>query len=249
MAGEREFGEPERGEQVSQGKAKIIYRADGDGQLLMEFTDQATALDGGKVGSFAKKGQINAEVSAHLFQMLSERGIPNHFLEQVDERTLLVRKLEIIPVEVVVRNVVAGSLSKRLGIEEGAEMARPILEMYLKDDELNDPMINRYHALALGLATSSELSFVEEEAWRVNSVLSDFLSGCDLLLVDFKLEFGRLGDQILLGDEVSADTCRLWDRQSGDRLDKDLFRRDLGGETDAYVEVLRRIRKRRGLDV
>lgn len=249
MTGPLGTGGPVKGARIAEGKAKILYRTDMEGQVLMEFTDQATALDGGKTGFIGGKGQVNAEVSAHLFSMLTERGIPNHFIQQMDASTLLVREIDIIPVEVVVRNIVAGSLARRLGVEEGQRLARPVLEFYLKDDSLNDPLINTYHALALELAASSELGFIEEEAWRVNSVLGDFLLDCGLVLVDFKLEFGRTGSQVILGDEISPDTCRLWDKDSGSRLDKDLFRRDLGGAEAAYQEVLERVRRGRGLDV
>ncbi len=241
--------EPLVGDRVQTGRTKILYNTGSPDQCLLEFTDAATALNGNKVGSIANKGRVNAEASAHLFQVLAERGIPNHFIRQVGESALLVRRLAIIPMEVVVRNVAAGSLVRRLGIEEGAALQRPVLEFYLDDGSLEEPLINRYHALALDLASASEMVFMEEEAWRINSVLKDFLALCGLTLVDLKLEFGRYDGRILLGDEISPDTCRLWDVDTGHRLDKDLFRRHLGGEPEAYLEVLNRIRKGRGLDV
>ncbi len=240
---------PERQEQLHAGKAKVVYRTDQPGRLLVDFTDAATAFDGGKVGSIVDKGQLNAEISAHLFQVLDQNGVPSHFISQVGPSTLLVVELDIIPVEVVIRNIAAGSISRRLGIEEGTVLDRPVLELYLKDDSLGDPLINHYHSLAMGLATAEELVFMEEEAWRVNAALREFFQLCGLVLVDFKLEFGRTADGVLLGDEISPDTCRLWDRDTGQRLDKDLFRRDEGGEHQAYVEVLRRIKRGRELDV
>lgn len=243
------FAARHRGEKLHSGKAKVVYATSSPGQCLIDFTDTATALDGDKVGSITSKGELNAEITAHLFQVLAERGIPNHLIRQVGPTTLLVTHLDIIPVEVVVRNIAAGSMSRRLGMQEGTILRRPVLEFYLKDDALKDPLINRYHALAMNLATSSDLSFMEEEAWRINAVLKEFLAPCGLDLVDFKLEFGRAGDRILLGDEISPDTCRLWDSRTGSRLDKDLFRRDLGGEHQAYTEVLNRIRKGRGSNV
>lgn len=230
-----------RKERLYEGKAKIVYETDRPDLLLVEFKDSATAFNGAKKGTIRGKGAINARMSALLFELLESRCIPTHFVSLSGEQEMLVKRLEIIPLEVVVRNVAAGSLSKRLGLEEGAPLPRPVLELYYKSDALGDPLINRYHALVLGLATGEELDQLEEMALRVNQVLEEYLEGKGLRLVDFKLEFGRHEGQVVLGDEISPDTCRLWDLETGEKLDKDRFRRDLGGVEEAYQEVLRRL--------
>ncbi|PRR69738.1 phosphoribosylaminoimidazolesuccinocarboxamide synthase [Neomoorella humiferrea] len=232
-----------KGELLYEGKAKKVFRTDDPDRYLVEFKDDATAFDGLKKGTIRRKGEINARLSALFFQMLSRRGIPTHFIEQTGPRQLLVRAVEIIPVEVVARNIVAGSLAKRLGLEEGTVLKRPVLEFYYKSDELHDPMINNYHIAALELATEAQIKEMETYAWKVNELLVEFLRPADLVLVDFKLEFGLHHGSILLADEISPDTCRFWDGTSGEKLDKDRFRRDLGGVEDAYEEVLRRVEK------
>ncbi|MGI6284820.1 phosphoribosylaminoimidazolesuccinocarboxamide synthase [Neomoorella humiferrea] len=232
-----------KGELLYEGKAKKVYRTDDPDRYLVEFKDDATAFDGLKKGTIQRKGEINARLSSLFFQMLSRRGIPTHFIEQTGPRQLLVRAVEIIPVEVVARNIAAGSLAKRLGLEEGTVLKRPVLEFYYKSDELHDPMINNYHIAALELATEAQIKEMETYAWKVNELLVEFLRPADLVLVDFKLEFGLHHGSILLADEISPDTCRFWDGTSGEKLDKDRFRRDLGGVEDAYEEVLRRVEK------
>ncbi len=230
-----------RKERLYEGKAKIVYETDRPDLLLVEFKDSATAFDGAKKGTIRGKGAINARMSALLFELLESRCIPTHFVSLEGEREMLVKRLEIIPLEVVVRNVAAGSLSKRLGLEEGTPLPRPVVELYYKSDALGDPLINRYHALVLGLATGEELDQLEEMALRINRELEEYLEDKGLRLVDFKLEFGRYEGRVMLGDEISPDTCRLWDLETGEKLDKDRFRRDLGGVEEAYREVLERL--------
>ncbi|HHY75973.1 MAG TPA: phosphoribosylaminoimidazolesuccinocarboxamide synthase [Firmicutes bacterium] len=238
-------------EKLYEGKAKMIFPGDNPGEVYMVFKDSATAFNGVKKGTIEDKGRLNAEISAILFNLLEERGIKTHYIEKVDEVTLKVRKLRILPVEVVVRNIVAGSLSKRSGREEGTPLPRPVLEIYYKSDELGDPLWNDEHVLVFGVLTEDELSEVKEMARKVSGILREFFAGRGLELVDMKLEFGRIvtsgpaGEEVLgpivLGDEISPDTCRFWDKSTGEKLDKDRFRRDLGGVREAYVEVLRRI--------
>lgn len=234
----------EIGRELYRGKAKVVYETSDPGLVLMRFTDQATAFDGAKKGFIRDKGEVNAKVSAALFEQLGEEGIPTHFVRMYDDASMVVRRLEIIKVEVVVRNIAAGSISKRLGFAEGIPFAEPILELYYKNDELHDPLINEWHVRALGLAEDRELKFMESTAFRVNDVLRRFFERHELLLVDFKLEFGRHDGKVLLGDEISPDTCRLWDVSTGEKLDKDRFRRDLGNVEAAYLEVLRRVSAR-----
>lgn len=229
------------GEQLYEGKAKIVYQAEDPQKYLIYYKDDATAFNGQKKGTVSNKGAVNNILSAHFFQLLESKGVPTHFIEKLDDRSSLVWAVEIIPVEVVVRNIVAGSLSKRLGIPEGEELACTVIEYYYKSDELGDPMINSYHVKALGLASEQEMSRIDELALRVNAVLKDFLATRELLLVDFKLEFGRKAGDVVLADEISPDTCRFWDARTRRKLDKDRFRRDLGDVEDAYAEVLRRV--------
>ncbi|MGI9860443.1 phosphoribosylaminoimidazolesuccinocarboxamide synthase [Moorella naiadis] len=230
-----------KGELLYEGKAKKVYRTDDPDCYLVEFKDDATAFDGLKKGTIARKGEINTRLSALLFTMLAGQDIPTHFIEQTGPREMLVKAVKIIPVEVVARNIAAGSLAKRLGLEEGTVLKRPVLEFYYKSDELHDPMINNYHIAALELATATQIKEMESYAWKVNELLTGFLQPANLVLVDFKLEFGLYHDRVLLADEISPDTCRFWDSSSGEKLDKDRFRRDLGGVEDAYEEVLRRV--------
>ena len=230
-----------KGEFLYEGKAKKIYRTDDPGLYLVEFKDDATAFDGVKKDSLADKGILNNRLSAIFFELLEEKGVETHFEKTVSEREMLVKSLEIIPVEVIVRNIAAGSLSKRLGIPEGTVMKKTVLEFSLKDDELHDPMINHYHIYAMDLAAPEEMAEIEKVALKVNELLVPYLRDKGITLVDFKLEFGRHGDKILLGDEISPDTCRFWDSSSQEKLDKDRFRRDMGGVVEAYREVLRRL--------
>ncbi len=231
----------QKGEFVYEGKAKRIYRTEQENVFWMEFKDDATAQNGLKRGTIGDKGIVNAEVTRRVFQYLQSHGIPTHLREQVGERDLLVDGLAMLKLEVVMRNVAAGSLVKRLGIEEGRTFAEGIVELYLKDDDLGDPLINDDHALALGLATAEEIAAVKALGRKVNSLLQAYFLAADLVLVDFKLEFGRRGNEIVLGDEVTPDTCRLWDGETRQKLDKDRFRQDLGGVEEAYQEVLRRL--------
>ncbi len=230
-----------KGEFLYEGKAKKIYRTDDPELYLVEFKDDATAFDGVKKDSLADKGILNNRLSAIFFELLEEKGVETHYEKTVSEREMLVKSLEIIPVEVIVRNIAAGSLSKRLGIPEGTVMKKTVLEFSLKDDELHDPMINHYHIYAMDLAEPEEMAEIEKVALRVNELLVPYLRDKGITLVDFKLEFGRHGDKILLGDEISPDTCRFWDSSSQEKLDKDRFRRDMGGVVEAYREVLRRL--------
>ncbi|MBE3575300.1 MAG: phosphoribosylaminoimidazolesuccinocarboxamide synthase [Firmicutes bacterium] len=230
-----------RGPLLYEGKAKKAWQTDDPELLIMEFKDDATAFDGQKRAQISQKGRLNAAISAHFFRLLGARGIPSHFIGQISEREHLVRRVQIVPVEVVVRNVAAGSISRRLGLPEGRELPFPIVEFYYKDDALHDPLINDDHAVALGAATRAELVQLREQALAVNGILRPYLSGLGVILVDFKLEFGRSRGEILLSDEITPDTCRFWDVQTHDHLDKDRFRRDLGGVTEAYEEIWRRL--------
>ncbi|MBI2875032.1 MAG: phosphoribosylaminoimidazolesuccinocarboxamide synthase [Firmicutes bacterium] len=235
-----------RGELIYEGKAKRVYNTPDDGLCIMEFKDSATAFNGQKRGEIQDKGILNALLSVHFFNLLEKNGVPTHMVEPLSERELLVRRLAIVPVELVIRNIAAGSLAKRLGLEEGVPMPFPIVEMYYKRDDLGDPMINRNHARALDLAGDTELDRMESLGLMVNSILRKELAGVGIELVDFKLEFGLEASgpnsgRILLGDEISPDTCRFWDTATKEKLDKDRFRRDLGGVEEAYREVVRRV--------
>lgn len=229
-------------EKLYEGKAKIVYVTEDPQVLLVHFKDDATAFDGAKRGTIGGKGYCNAHISAYAFRYLEREGIPTHFLELAPPNDMLVRRVKILPVEVVMRNIAAGSLSKRLGIEEGVELPFPLLEHSYKNDALHDPLINEEHALILGLASAEQLREVGRLAREINGHLRRFFAAAGLELVDFKLEFGvDSSGRILLADEISPDTCRLWDQKTRDKLDKDRFRRDLGGVEQAYQEVLRRV--------
>ncbi len=228
-------------DKLYEGKAKIVFATGNPDLLIVHYKDSATAFDGKKKGVIDGKGVINAEMSAVFFTILKDAGVPNHFEELLGPGEMLVKRLQIVPVEVVVRNVIAGSLSRRLGKPEGTSLRRPVLEFYYKRDELGDPMINEYHVYALDLATEAEMKEIASLAMRTNEVLRAFLKPKDIDLIDFKLEFGRYHGNIILGDEISPDTCRFWDTNTKEKLDKDRFRRDLGGVEDAYREVLRRV--------
>ena len=227
---------------IYEGKAKKVYSTDEDDKLVVEYKDDATAFDGQKKGQITEKGEMNAQISTIFFELLEEKGIPTHFIEKLNETDILVKKLDIILVEVVMRNIAAGSLAERIGLEEGTALPQPVLEFYYKDDELGDPMINRYHIYAEELATDEELDEISELAFAINDILVDFLAEKNIDLVDFKLEFGVGTDgKIYLGDEISPDTCRFWDSESGKKLDKDRFRRDLGEVEGAYQEIIKRL--------
>ena len=231
----------ERREKLYEGKAKIVYATDDPDKSILYFKDDATAFNGAKKGTIQDKGVINNRVSARLFQMLADKGIESHFIEQLSEREMLAKKVDIMLVEVVVRNYIAGSLAKRMGRSEGEKLAQTIVEYYYKDDALNDPMINRDHVLVFNLATAEQIDAARDTALKVNQALSDYLFERDILLVDFKLEFGAYHGRMLLADEICPDTCRLWDRHTLEKLDKDRFRRDLGNVEEAYLEICRRV--------
>lgn len=229
-------------EMLYEGKAKRVFTTDQEGTYLVQYKDDATAFNGEKKGQIEDKGIINNRLSALFFQALEPAGIPTHFLELLNDREMLVRKLEMIPLEVVVRNIAAGSLAKRLGVDEGLELTRPVVELYYKDDALGDPLVNESHALAMGWADLDDLKEIQELGLKVNTELQKILDKAGILLVDFKLEFGKADGRVLLGDEISPDTCRFWDKETREKLDKDRFRRDLGKVEEAYVEVYRRVK-------
>ncbi|MEQ8175017.1 MAG: phosphoribosylaminoimidazolesuccinocarboxamide synthase [Syntrophomonadaceae bacterium] len=233
----------QQGEFLYEGKAKRIYATDNPSLVWIAYKDDATAFDGTKRGTIANKGIVNNRVSNMLFKYLETRGIETHLVEQIDDRNTIVKKLRILPIEVVVRNVIAGSLANRVGLPEGTELPRTILELYYKNDDLHDPMINEYHARALGWAGDQELDEIKRQALKINEILREFFDSIGIILVDFKLEFGEFEGRIILGDEISPDTCRLWDKVSLEKLDKDRFRRDMGKEAEAYQEVVSRIEK------
>ena len=229
-------------EQLYEGKAKRVYTTDNDGVYLVDYKDDATAFNGLKKGSVAGKGAINNRVTNHLMQLLEKEGIPTHFVEEISSRETLVKKVVIVPLEVIVRNIAAGSLSKRLGLPEGTKLAKTVLEYCYKDDELGDPMINEYHIMAMEWATKEELDLISAYSLKVNEILSAYLKDLNIELIDFKLEFGKTDDgTIVLADEISPDTCRFWDSKTHEKLDKDRFRRDLGGVEDAYHEIMKRL--------
>jgi len=230
-----------RGELLYEGKAKQIYATEDPNIVQMYYKDEATAFDGTKKGIIKDKGVVNNRVSCLLYQLLAKNGVPTHLVEQTDDRNVLVKKMKMIPVEVVVRNIIAGSLAKRLGMEEGIELSSPIIELYYKDDDLHDPMINEYHIRAMGWANDNEIEEIKNKGLQVNEILRKFFDSIGIILVDFKIEFGGFDGQILLADEISPDSCRLWDKVSLEKLDKDRFRRNLGQEEEAYQEVARRI--------
>ena len=228
--------------QLYEGKAKKVYATDEDGLYIVSYKDDATAFNGLKKGTIEGKGSINNRVSNHLMGLLHQSGIPTHFVEELNERETAVRAVQIVPLEVIVRNIAAGSLSKRLGLAEGTKLSTTVLEYCYKDDELGDPMLNEYHIKAMELATEDELATISSYSFEINRILSDYLLDLGIELVDFKLEFGRTDDgSIILADEISPDTCRFWDSKTKTKLDKDRFRRDLGNVEDAYKEILKRL--------
>ncbi|MBI5047591.1 MAG: phosphoribosylaminoimidazolesuccinocarboxamide synthase [Deltaproteobacteria bacterium] len=228
-------------EKLYEGKAKVLYATDNPDLLIQYFKDEATAFDGKKKGIIQEKGILNNKISSRIFQYLEDKGIPTHFVERPSDREMLVKRLEIIPIEVVVRNIAAGSLAKRMGVEEGTPLKKTILEFYYKSDPLGDPMINDFHIEAFGLAQKFEVDVLKEMGLEINGYLSKFFDERGITLVDFKLEFGRHKGQILLGDEITPDGCRLWDKQTKEKMDKDRFRRDLGKIEEAYQEVCQKV--------
>ena len=233
----------EKKELLYEGKAKKVYTTEDENLYIVSYKDDATAFNGLKKGSISGKGIINNRLSNHIMQLLEEKeGIPTHYVEELNDRETVVKKVKIIPLEVIVRNIAAGSLSKRLGLPEGTPMKHTVLEYCYKDDDLGDPMINDYHIMALELCTKEELATIADYALRVNAFMIDYLKDANIELVDFKIEFGKTPDgQVILADEISPDTCRFWDATTHEKLDKDRFRRDMGGVEDAYAEVLRRL--------
>lgn len=229
-------------EQLYEGKAKKVFATDDPELLIVSYKDDATAFNGLKKGTIVGKGIINNRMSNLLMQRLEKKGIPTHFAEELSDRETLVKKVSIVPLEVIVRNIAAGSFSKRYGVEEGFVFESPTIEFSYKNDELGDPLMDEYHAIAMKLATKEEIETIKKYAFGVNEQLKAFWAECGVTLVDFKLEFGKIADgSIVLADEISPDTCRLWDSETHEKLDKDRFRRDLGGVEDAYVEVMKRL--------
>lgn len=224
-----------------EGKAKKVYTTEDPDVLIVDYKDDATALNGLKKGTIVGKGAINNRMTNHIFQLLEKEGIPTHLVEELSDRETAVKKVEIVPLEVIIRNVSAGSFAKKMGMEEGVEFKCPTLEFSYKDDALGDPFINKYYALALELATEEEIDAITKYAFKVNEVLRKYFDDLGIQLIDFKIEFGRYHGQIILADEVSPDTCRLWDKTTHEKLDKDRFRRDMGNVEDAYQEVFRRL--------
>ena len=230
----------ERTEQLYEGKAKKVYSTNNPDYVIVDYKDDATAFNGEKKGTISGKGVINNRMTNYMFKLLEKEGVPTHLVEEISDRETIVKKVEIVPLEVIVRNVAAGSFSKRLGVSEGTELSEPTIEFSYKNDELGDPLINSSFAKALNLATASEIETIKKYAFMVNDILKLEFLKAGLRLIDFKIEFGRFHGKIILADEVSPDTCRLWDVESGDKMDKDRFRRDLGNVEEAYIEVARR---------
>lgn len=231
----------EKREKIYEGKAKILYTTDNADLLIQYFKDDATAFNAAKKGSIHDKGIINNKISTKIFEYLSSHGIPTHFEKSLNDREMLVKRVQIVPLEVIIRNVAAGSLSRLLGIEEGTALACPVLEFCYKEDKLNDPMINESHIRALKLASDEDVEAIKKYTLKINELMLKFFASLNIKLVDFKLEFGKYKGKIILADEISPDTCRLWDAKTGQKLDKDRFRRDLGNIEEAYQEVLSRV--------
>ncbi len=228
--------------QMYEGKAKKVFATDDENYCIVSYKDDATAFNGLKKGTISGKGVVNNKMSNYLMSELEKTGIPTHFVEEINDRETVVRKVSIVPLEVIVRNVAAGSFSKRLGVEEGTPLKTTVLEYCYKDDALGDPMVNDYHILAMGYATKEELDTIADYTFRINEFLKDFFKKINIDLIDFKIEFGKTPDgKIILADEISPDTCRFWDATTHEKLDKDRFRRDLGGVEDAYNEMMKRI--------
>ena len=232
----------EKREQLYEGKAKKVFATPEADLVIVSYKDDATALDGLKKGTIAGKGAVNNRMSNYLMQLLEKNGVPTHFVEELNDRETVVKKVSIVPLEVIIRNISAGHFAQRYGVEEGIVFDEPTIEFSYKNDELHDPLLNAYHALALKLATRDEIETIKSMAFRVNTVLTEYFKQLGVRLVDFKLEFGRLPDgSIVLADEISPDTCRFWDLKTNEKLDKDRFRRDMGGVEDAYREMMHRV--------
>ncbi len=228
-------------EQLYEGKAKKVYATTNPDYVIVDYKDDATAFNGEKKGTITGKGVINNKMTNFMFGLLEKAGVPTHLVEEISDRETIVKKVEIVPLEVIVRNVAAGSFSKKLGIEEGTKLKQPTLEFSYKNDDLGDPFINDYYALGLGLATEEEIDTITKYAFMVNDFMVDFFKKLNIDLIDFKIEFGRFHDQIILADEISPDTCRFWDSTTHEKLDKDRFRRDMGGVEEAYQEIMKRL--------
>lgn len=232
----------EKKEMLYEGKAKRVFATADPEILLVDYKDDATAFNGLKKGTISGKGAINNRVTNYMMQLLEKHGVPTHFVKELSERETLVKKVSIVPLEVIIRNISAGSFAKRYGVEEGIVFDEPTIEFSYKNDDLGDPLLNEYHALALKLATKDEIALVKSMAFKINEVLKEYFKKLNVTLVDFKIEFGKTSDgQIVLADEISPDTCRFWDSTTGEKLDKDRFRRDLGGVEGAYQEMMRRL--------
>lgn len=230
-----------KGEQLYEGKAKKVYATNDPDIVIVDYKDDATAFNGEKKGTIVGKGAINNKMTNLMFGLLEKQGVPTHLVEEISDRETIVKKVDIVPLEVIVRNVAAGSFSKKLGIEEGTPLKCPTLEFSYKNDDLGDPFINDYYALALGLATQEEIDVISKYAFAVNDFMLDFFKKLGIDLIDFKIEFGRFHGEILLADEISPDTCRFWDSETHEKLDKDRFRRDMGGVEEAYQEIMKRL--------
>ena len=231
----------EKKELLYEGKAKKVFTTEDPDTLIVSYKDDATAFDGQKKGTIVGKGAINNRMTNHIFKLLEAEGVPTHLIEELNDRETAVKKVEIVPLEVIIRNFSAGSFAKKMGMEEGIQLKQPTLEFSYKNDDLHDPFINRYYALAPELATEEEIDAISKYAFKVNEVMRKYFASLGIELIDFKIEFGRFHGQIILADEVSPDTCRLWDKETHEKLDKDRFRRDLGNVEDAYEEVFRRL--------
>ena len=232
----------EKKEQLYEGKAKKVFATDDPNLVIVSYKDDATAFNGEKKGTIVGKGAINNVMSNHMFQLLEQQGVPTHFVEQLSDRETVVKKVSIVPLEVIVRNISAGSFAKRYGVKEGIVFDEPTFELSYKNDDLGDPLMNDYHAIALKLATREEIELIKSMTFKVNEVMKQYFDTLNVTLVDFKLEFGKTADgQIVLADEISPDTCRLWDKTTGEKLDKDRFRRDMGGVEEAYQEIMKRV--------
>lgn len=232
----------EKGPILYEGKAKKVFKTNEDGLYIIEYKDDATAFNGQKKASISGKGILNCKISSHFFNLLTDKGIRNHFVRTLSEKEILVKGVEIFPLEVIIRNIAAGSLAKRLGLDEGTTLKTTVLELCYKKDDLGDPLINDYHALALDIASKDELETIKGLALKINKTLSEYLLERQLILVDIKLEFGKANGEILLADEISPDTCRFWDVNTKEKLDKDRFRRDLGNVIEGYEEVWNRLK-------
>ncbi|MCR5111592.1 MAG: phosphoribosylaminoimidazolesuccinocarboxamide synthase [Ruminococcus sp.] len=232
----------EKKEQLYEGKAKKVYATNDPDLVIVDYKDDATAFNGEKKGTIAGKGVINNRMTNFMFKMLEKEGVPTHLVEEISDRETIVKKVSIVPLEVIIRNVAAGSFSKRMGVEEGKQLLCPILEYSYKNDDLGDPFINDYYALALGIATKEDLDTIAKYAFKVNEFMVKFFKGLNIDLIDFKIEFGKTSDgTIILADEISPDTCRFWDSTTHEKLDKDRFRRDMGGVEEAYQEIMKRL--------